>query len=281
MASAQRNEIWREIVRRFRFKYRVSVLNENTLEEAWHVRLSRMSLFVYSCLLLLLTFVIMAAVIVYTPLRAYLPGVGDSQMELAIERQAHQLDSINGVIERNDDYLNALRAVVTGQLPADTSSVQSDIDLAKVNTNVLAPLQHETSFRQEYEQEERFAIDASEEIDIEKMIFFRPAEGVVEYGVDDFQNPVLNVMTVEGAPVMSVLDGVVVSVNHTHNSAWTIVIAHKDNYVSVYSGLNKPFISIGAKVKAGEAVATVGGSAKLLFYMWHNLEQLDLSSGYF
>lgn len=281
MASAQRNEIWREIVRRFRFKYRVSVLNENTLEEAWHVRLSRMTLFVYSCLLLLLTFVIMAAVIVYTPLRAYLPGVGDSQMELAIERQAHQLDSINGVIERNDDYLNALRAVVTGQLPADTSSVQSDIDLAKVNTNVLAPLQHETSFRQEYEQEERFAIDASEEIDIEKMIFFRPAEGVVEYGVDDFQNPVLNVMTVEGAPVMSVLDGVVVSVNHTHNSAWTIVIAHKDNYVSVYSGLNKPFISIGAKVKAGEAVATVGGSAKLLFYMWHNLEQLDLSSGYF
>ena len=281
MASAQRNEIWREIVRRFRFKYRVSVLNENTLEEAWHVRLSRMTLFVYSCLLLLLTFVIMAAVIVYTPLRAYLPGVGDSQMELAIERQAHQLDSINGVIERNDDYLNALRAVVTGQLPADTSSVQSDIDLAKVNTNVLAPLQHETSFRQEYEQEERFAIDASEEIDIEKMIFFRPAEGVVEYGVDDFQNPVLNVMTVEGAPVMSVLDGVVVSVNHTHNSAWTIVIAHKDNYVSVYSGLNKPFISRGAKVKAGEAVATVGGSAKLLFYMWHNLEQLDLSSGYF
>ena len=281
MASAQRNEIWREIVRRFRFKYRVSVLNENTLEEAWHVRLSRMALFVYSCLLLLLTFVIMAAVIVYTPLRAYLPGVGDSQMELAIERQAHQLDSINGVIERNDDYLNALRAVVTGQLPADTSSVQNDIDLAKVNTNVLAPLQHETSFRQEYEQEERFAIDASEEIDIEKMIFFRPAEGVVEYGVDDFQNPVLNVMTVEGAPVMSVLDGVVVSVNHTHNSAWTIVIAHKDNYVSVYSGLNKPFISIGAKVKAGEAVATVGGSAKLLFYMWHNLEQLDLSSGYF
>ncbi|MBQ9439217.1 MAG: M23 family metallopeptidase [Paludibacteraceae bacterium] len=268
-------------MRRFRFKYRVSVLNENTLEEAWHVRLSRMTLFVYSCLLLLLTFVIMAAVIVYTPLRAYLPGVGDSQMELAIERQAHQLDSINGVIERNDDYLNALRAVVTGQLPADTSSVQSDIDLAKVNTNVLAPLQHETSFRQEYEQEERFAIDASEEIDIEKMIFFRPAEGVVEYGVDDFQNPVLNVMTVEGAPVMSVLDGVVVSVNHTHNSAWTIVIAHKDNYVSVYSGLNKPFISIGAKVKAGEAVATVGGSAKLLFYMWHNLEQLDLSSGYF
>ena len=281
MASAQRNEIWREIVRRFRFKYRVSVLNENTLEEAWHVRLSRMALFVYSCLLLLLTFVIMAAVIVYTPLRAYLPGVGDSQMELALERQAHQLDSINGVIERNDDYLNALRAVVTGQLPADTSSVQNDIDLAKVNTNVLAPLQHETSFRQEYEQEERFAIDASEEIDIEKMIFFRPAEGVVEYGVDDFQNPVLNVMTVEGAPVMSVLDGVVVSVNHTHNSAWTIVIAHKDNYVSVYSGLNKPFISIGAKVKAGEAVATVGGSAKLLFYMWHNLEQLDLSSGYF
>ena len=50
-----------------RFKYRISVLDENTLEEAWHVRLSRLSIFLYVCVFIIVTFLILAVLIYITP----------------------------------------------------------------------------------------------------------------------------------------------------------------------------------------------------------------------
>jgi hypothetical protein len=63
-----------------RFKYKLSFLNESTLEEVFALRLSLLScimtLFVFTVLLITLT----SIVIIRTPIRNYLPGYLDSEI---------------------------------------------------------------------------------------------------------------------------------------------------------------------------------------------------------
>ena len=277
MSGEHKKGIWKEIVRRFRFKYRVSVLNENTLEEAWHVKLSRMSLFVYSCLLLLLTFGIMACVIIFTPLRGYLPGSDDASLALEARRQADKLDSLDCMVGRNEAYMSVLRAVVSGELPADSTDELTEVEAARLNSTVLSPMRNEMAFRSQYEEQERFSIDEGDvDIDVEKMVFFRPVDGVVEYDTSDGGHSAV-ITTVEGTAVMSVLDGMVIDVHHDLGATWTVVISHRDNYVSVCGGLNKPFVSVGSSVSAGEAVGTACHEGKVVFRLWHNMEPADLT----
>ncbi len=65
---------FKSFLQKIRFQYRVSVLNENTLEESWHVRLSRFSVFMFASTFVLLTFILLTILIFTTPIRHYLPG---------------------------------------------------------------------------------------------------------------------------------------------------------------------------------------------------------------
>ena len=62
-----------------KFKYKLTIINENTLEEVVGLRVSKLN--GLSVLLSVLTFlfVIAAVIITFTPLRNYLPGYMDSE----------------------------------------------------------------------------------------------------------------------------------------------------------------------------------------------------------
>ena len=268
--------IWREIVHRFRFKYRVSVLNENTLEEAWHIRLSRMSLFVWSGILFVAVFAIMAVLIIYTPVRNYLPGVINADAVFEVRRQTQRIDSLTEQLAMQAVYVDVLRAIVSGELPVDSINNVDSIDVAALHATLSAPTTRELAFRTQYEDDERYSVTGEMGvIDSEKLIFFRPADGVSE---QDTENPnAVVIVTPEGTPVMSVLDGVVIDAYYDIQRQWTVVIEHADNYISVCRGLNKPLTAVGNEVAAGEAIATVGRQARILFLLWHNRKPVDAS----
>jgi hypothetical protein len=64
---------FKSFLHKLRFQYRVSVLNENTLEESWHIRLSRLSVLIYGSSLVLGTFILLTILIFTTPIKYYLP----------------------------------------------------------------------------------------------------------------------------------------------------------------------------------------------------------------
>ena len=59
---------------RLRVKYRVSVLDELTLSERWHFRLNGWGAIVWIAMLFLLALALFSLLILYTPIRNYLPG---------------------------------------------------------------------------------------------------------------------------------------------------------------------------------------------------------------
>ena len=66
--------------KKMRFKYKLSFLNENTLEEVFTLRLSRLSGVLTLAIFVVFLITLTSIVIIKTPIRNYLPGYLDSEI---------------------------------------------------------------------------------------------------------------------------------------------------------------------------------------------------------
>ena len=108
----QLKHIISEFIQKMRFKYRVSITNENTLEETWFTRLSRVSVLLYASGFFLFTFILLTLIIFTTPLRLYLPGYEDSGNRTAIVQQSMRTDSIQNELELMNAYIETLKSSI-------------------------------------------------------------------------------------------------------------------------------------------------------------------------
>src|SRR5690606_7643459 len=120
---------FKDFLHKMRFQYRVSVLNENTLEESWHVRLSRFSVFMFASTFIFLTFIILTILIFTTPIRYYLPGYGDTGNRSKIIQASMRADSLLQQINLQESYLNILRGIVSGEIKPDSVVSLDSIEL--------------------------------------------------------------------------------------------------------------------------------------------------------
>ena len=89
MAKKKRNKaFWNNI----KFKYKLTIINENTLEEVAGIRVSKLNGLSVLLTVITVIFVIAATIIAFTPLRNYLPG--------------YTIDQIVGVLHQKDFYIN-------------------------------------------------------------------------------------------------------------------------------------------------------------------------------
>ena len=70
-------------------KYRLVVLNEDTFEERFAIKLTRLNVFFLSSLAAIILVILTTLLIVFTPLREYIPGYSST----ALQKQALDLDS--------------------------------------------------------------------------------------------------------------------------------------------------------------------------------------------
>ena len=86
----------------FKFKYKLTITNENTLEEIVGLHVSKLN--GVSVLLSAVTviFLISATIIVFTPLRNYLPGYMNSEVRAQVVTNALRADSLQQVRQSID-----------------------------------------------------------------------------------------------------------------------------------------------------------------------------------
>ena len=83
---------------RIRFKYKLSFINEGTLEEVWSFRLSKLSAFVTLALFACFLIAVTALIIITTPIRNYLPGYLDVEVRKEIVEIALRADSLERMV---------------------------------------------------------------------------------------------------------------------------------------------------------------------------------------
>ncbi len=111
-------------LKRLQNRYRLVVMNEDTYEEVVKFRLSRLSVYVVlSSVFVLLTF-LTVALIIFTPIKYYLPGVGygDAKQVKEFKSLKMRTDSMETALKFRQQYLDDLQKVLQGKVPTlDTS----------------------------------------------------------------------------------------------------------------------------------------------------------------
>ena len=231
MKKKGRKAFWRNI----KFKYKLTVINENTLEEVIGIHVSKLNGFSVLLAACTVIFLLAAIIIVFTPLRNYLPGYMNSEVRSQVVTNALKADSLVEALERQNRYIMNIQDIFSGKVNVDT--VQSIDSLTTIRTEELMNRsKEEDDFRRKYEERERAAAMAgTDDHTLPDLLFFRPTRGMVvkdfapsrhHYGVD--------MAASVDESVLAALDGTVMLVVQTADSGVLIQIQHEQNFISVY-----------------------------------------------
>jgi len=114
-------------LKRLRNRYRLVVMNEDTYEEVVKFKLNRLSVYVALSTLFVLLVGLTVALIVFTPLKYYLPGAGYGDAKQVKEYRMLKIkaDSIEQALQYRQQYLNDLQKVLQGNVPKlDTGKLE-------------------------------------------------------------------------------------------------------------------------------------------------------------
>lgn len=278
-----RGKVRRPFFQKMRFKYRVSVLDENTLEEAWHMQISRLHLFLYICGFIAIAFFTLATLIYVTPLRYYLPGYGDEGNRETVIAESMRIDSLQQQMDLQLNYLNVVKNIIAGNIEPDViESLDSIVFEDKKDGLSLERTDKESKFVEKFEEEEKYNLSTFDtRIKNENAyVFFRPVRGIIEYPYNAPEGVYgITVITSPNENVLSVLDGTVIFADFSFNNGWVIQVQHESNYVSVYKNNTRLLKKPGDFVYAGENIAITGNPEEkekhFYFELWNNGNALN------
>ena len=106
-------------LKRLQNRYRLVVMNEDTYEEVVRFKLNRLSVYIALSTLFVLLTGLTVALIVFTPLKYYLPGVGYGNSKQVKEYKILKIrtDSIEQALQYKQQYFNDLQKVLQGNVP--------------------------------------------------------------------------------------------------------------------------------------------------------------------
>ena len=114
-------------LQRLRNRYRLVVMNEDTYEEVVTFRLSRMSVYVMLSTIFVLLVGLTVALIVFTPLKYYIPGYGNVRMDREYRQLKYVTDSLEKQVSYQSQYIDGLKKVLTGNMDVKLDTVQLQV----------------------------------------------------------------------------------------------------------------------------------------------------------
>jgi len=268
----------------FKFKYKLTIINENTLEEIVGIHVSKLNGVSVLLSVVTVVFLVTSLIIAFTPLKNYLPGYMNTEVRQQVVTNALRADSLQWLLDRQRMYIMNIQDIISGNVKAD--SVHSIDSLTVVRSEELMErTRAEDEFRKQYEENERYNLTTIDNAPaVTGLIFFRPTRGMISsafdanrkhYGIDIAASP--------NESVLSTLDGTVILATYTADTGYVIQVQHNQNLVSVYKHCGSLLKKMGDTVKAGEAIALVGNTGEkttgphLHFEIWNRGRALDPS----
>jgi hypothetical protein len=112
-------------LQRLRNRYRLVVMNEDTYEEVVTFRLSRRSVYVAMSTLFVLLTGLTVALIVFTPLKYYIPGYGSANAGREYRQLKYRTDSLEKQLKFQAQYIDNIKNLASGntEMVLDTTQL--------------------------------------------------------------------------------------------------------------------------------------------------------------
>ena len=114
-------------LKRLRNRYRLVVMNDDTYEEVVTFKLSRMTVYVVLSTVFVLLTGITVALVVFTPLKLYIPGYGDLNATKELRVLKMRTDSLETAMRYKDQYLLHMKSVLQGDVSVKLDTTLLDI----------------------------------------------------------------------------------------------------------------------------------------------------------
>ena len=246
--------------------FKLLVVNDETFEEVFSQRLSRLNAFVFLVIFVGLVSTLSFFVIAATPLRYLIPGIESAALQREVETLLVKTDSLQRIIETDTKYLDGIRRVLSGEViyeapEIDSTSVFMDTpstDQLLETRKSIAMLELESQVKKEE------AFSPVVETTISNPLYFAPLSGVVSGAYDPAVGHLaIDIAAAEGTGVKAITDGTVLHAEWSANTGYNLVVVHQGETVSVYKHNGVIFKKQGDTVTAGEIIASVGNTGEL------------------
>ena len=243
-------------------------------EERWHADLSPAMLTTIGVAVVTLVFGLLLVLVAYTPLLDLMPGyrtnAGRSR-EMLI-RSIIRIDSLERKMNDMLTYNENRILVVSGKTPAMQSIKNDSLHRSK---SFVAPSKADSLLRHKIENDERYRLnEAKPNTTIQNTLNgVAPMYGLIS---ERFNSKGLLGVRINGAKdaqVSAIADGVVILSEWSPEAGHSVVIQHKENYLSVYRHLSGVLVSKGERVQGAQAIGYAGSDkdeelSMLEFELW-------------
>lgn len=282
---AENKKTKKKFAKKLLHKYRMVILNEDTFEERFSFRLTRLNVFVTVGLSIIFLVVATTILIAFTPLREYIPGYSSADLKERATKLAYVSDSLQNVIRLNDQYLSSIKNALTGEFDPDQLNRDSLLSepITELEYQEINRIKADSLLREEVEQEDKYNILPSA-TDNMNFSLFPPVKGNISdpYSIED-KHYAVDIVTVRNSPIKSVADGRVIFAEWTAETGYVIIIEHSYSLLSAYKHNASLTKSQGDMVRAGEVIATAGNTGELTtgphvhFELWNEGNPVDPS----
>lgn len=261
--------------KRIRRKRRLTLIDDDTLREFWHIHVSGLGVFTVVFLMFLLTIGILSLLIVYTPFRNILPGYSASLRQEIIE-ESMRIDSLQHTIDLQTQYISVVRDVMAGEVKSDTVVSLDSLQIIMQEQLLEAKNEATEAFIAEYESRERdnlLLFDAPTTTPVFSL--YTPAHGVIinSYAPQEGRHGV-TIQTPNKENVCATLDGTIVYVDSEENETFTVMALHQ-TYLSVYRNVGRVLCRVGDAVQTGQTIAIVQDGTPFTFELWKQGQEIN------
>ena len=263
MANSKKRQ--KKLAKKLLHKYRLVILNEDTFEERFAIKLTRLNVFVLVSLSAIILVFLTTLIIAFTPLREYIPGYSSTKLKKEATQLNYKTDSLIQELEFNKRYFASIRKVLTGDVSALELNRDSIIDAAKNDLDItqITTNREDSLLRKKVEKEDKYNVFDQPDAD-NNYILFPPVKGTISetYNIED-KHFAVDIVVATNTPVKATADGTVIFAEWTIETGYVIIIEHNSDLISVYKHNSSLTTSQGDLVKAGEVIAMSGNTGEL------------------
>ncbi len=268
-----------KLLKRLRNKYRLLVINETTFDERFSYRLSPLNLISTIGITILLISSITILIVIYTPLKEWIPGYPSDQIRKESYHAATMADSLAIIVNQHRRYNDNLVLILSGKVPVESFLLDSGSTFTYDNIKFSRSVE-DSILRGRFEEEEKYNIVLKPGVSSkrlkESVLFFPPVRGQISGHFDpDNKHLGIDITADKNEPILATLGGTVILASWTSEAGYIIQIMHKNNLISVYKHNSVLLHQIGDVVTAGEAIAIIGNTGEITtgphlhFEIWH------------
>ncbi|WP_336518578.1 hypothetical protein [Pollutibacter soli] len=118
-------------LKRLKNHYRLVVMNDDTYEEVVTFKLNRLSVYIALCTIFVVLVGLTVSLIVFTPLKYYIPGYGSQAERREMIQLKIRADSLETQVKYKEAYWNNVKNVLSGQVPVNLDTTQINVPEAE------------------------------------------------------------------------------------------------------------------------------------------------------